>query len=159
MSGTILLKDMRIITPTSESKGDILIKDGIIAEMEGSISSSADKVIDGKGKLCVSPGLFDMHVHFRDPGLTHKEDIITGTDAAAAGGITGVVTLPNTKPATDTAETVKYIIEKAEGSGVTIYPSACITKGLLGEELCDYESLKKAGATVITDDGRPVENP
>ncbi|MBP0959248.1 MAG: dihydroorotase [Oscillospiraceae bacterium] len=159
MSGTILLKDMRIITPTSESKGDILIKDGIIAEIGDSISSSADKVIDGKGKLCVSPGLFDMHVHFRDPGLTHKEDIITGTDAAAAGGITGVVTMPNTKPATDTVETVKYIIEKAEGSGVTIYPSACITKGLLGQELCDYESLKKAGATVITDDGRPVQNP
>ena len=159
MQGTILLKNMRIITSSEETSGDILIKDGIITEIGEGISSSADKVIDGENRLSVCPGLFDMHVHFRDPGLTYKEDIITGTDAAAAGGITGVVTMPNTKPATDSAETVKYIIEKAEGSGVSVYPSACITKGLEGKELCDYESLKKAGATVITDDGRPVENP
>ncbi|MBR6696115.1 MAG: amidohydrolase family protein, partial [Oscillospiraceae bacterium] len=98
MSGTILLKDIRIITSSSESRGDILIKDGIIAEIGDSISSSADKVIDGKGKLCVSPGLFDMHVHFRDPGFTYKEDIETGSASAAAGGVTTVVLMGNTKP-------------------------------------------------------------
>ena len=159
MSGTILLKNMRIITSLEETKGDIMIKDGIITEIGENISSSAEKVIDGENRLCVCPGLFDMHVHFRDPGLTHKEDIITGTSAAVSGGITGVVCMPNTKPTIDSAETVRYIIEKAEGTGVSVYPSACITKGLKGEELCDYESLKNAGATVITDDGRPVENP
>lgn len=159
MSGTILLKNMRIITSLEETKGDIMIKDGIITEIGENISSSAERVIDGENRLCVCPGLFDMHVHFRDPGLTHKEDIITGTSAAVSGGITGVVCMPNTKPTIDSAETVRYIIEKAEGTGVSVYPSACITKGLKGEELCDYESLKNAGAIVITDDGRPVENP
>ena len=99
-----------------------------------------------------------MHVHFRDPGLTHKEDIITGAAAAAAGGFTGVACMPNTIPQIDNAKTIRYIIEKANSTGVDVYPVACITKLLKGVSLCDFYELKQAGAIAISDDGRPVEN-
>lgn len=104
------------------------------------------------------PSLFDMHVHFRDPGFTHKEDILTGANSALAGGFTGVACMPNTNPPIDNSETVKYIIEKAAQTGVLVYPVGCITKGLKGEELCDYDELKKAGAIAVSDDGKPVKN-
>ena len=159
MGESILLKNMRIITDSEEFFSDIFIKDGIIENIGENLTEKADRVIDGEKKLCACPGLFDMHVHFRDPGFTHKEDIITGTSSAAAGGFTGVVCMPNTKPATDSGEIIRYIIDKAEGSGVSVYPAGCITKGLKGEELCDYDEMKNAGAVVISDDGRPVENP
>ena len=99
-----------------------------------------------------------MHVHFRDPGLTYKEDIITGADAAKAGGVTGVLLMPNTKPACDNPETAEYILTKGSQTGINIYTSACITKGMQSGELCDYEALKQAGVIAVTDDGRPVEN-
>lgn len=104
------------------------------------------------------PSLFDMHVHFRDPGFTHKEDVLTGTNAALAGGFTGVACMPNTNPPIDNPETVRYIIEKAAQTGVAVYPVGCITKGLKGEELCNYDGLKKAGAIAVSDDGKPVKN-
>jgi len=104
------------------------------------------------------PSLFDMHVHFRDPGFTHKEDILTGANSALAGGFTGVACMPNTNPPIDNAEIVKYIIEKAAQTGISVCPVGCITKGLKGEELCDYDELKKAGAIAVSDDGKPVKN-
>ena len=104
------------------------------------------------------PSLFDMHVHFRDPGLTYKEDTLTGCSAALAGGVTGVLAMPNTKPPCDNPETIRYIIDKAQGTGVDVYPVGCITNRMSGDGLCDYDELKKAGCICISDDGRPVEN-
>lgn len=154
---SILIKNIRAVDTESDFFSDILINGGKIAEIDENIDCVADIVIDGTG-LVLMPSLFDMHVHFRDPGLTYKEDIITGCSAALAGGVTGVLAMPNTKPPCDNPETIRYIIDKAEGTGVEVYPVGCITKGMSGGELCDYDELKNAGCICISDDGRPVEN-
>lgn len=154
MKQSILFKNVRIVDADTDTVGDVLVKDGVIAEV-GKVSEAADRVIDGNGKLVVMPSLFDMHVHFRDPGFTHKEDVLTGCAAALAGGVSGVVCMPNTKPATDSKEIVDYIVNKAEPTGVSVYPAGCVTKGMLGKELYDHASI---GVRIISDDGRPVEN-
>ncbi len=139
--------------------GDILISDGVIEDISENISINKSAfVIDGEGRLVAFPSLFDMHVHFRDPGFIHKEDILTGANSALAGGFTGVACMPNTNPPIDNIDTIKYIIDKAAQTGVSVYPVGCITKGLKGEELCDYDKLKKAGAIAVSDDGKPVKN-
>lgn len=155
----ILLKNGYVVDSRNrvEGKKDILIKGKLIAEIADSIEYNAEKVIDCTG-LVVIPGLCDMHVHFRDPGQTHKEDIITGSEAAAAGGVTAVACMPNTSPVCDNPETIRYIINKAKDAKVKVYPVGCITKGLDGAELCDFDALKKAGAVAVSDDGRPVKN-
>lgn len=154
MNQSILFKNVRIVDAENDTVGDILVKDGVIAEV-GNVSEAADRVIEGNGKLVVMPSLFDMHVHFRDPGFTHKEDVLTGCAAALAGGVSGVVCMPNTKPPIDSKETVDYIVNKAEPTGVSVYPAGCVTKGMLGKELYDHSSI---GVRIISDDGRPVEN-
>lgn len=155
----IILRNVHAVDPVSglDCVTDIAVKDGRIARLGGCEGMTAQRDINCKGLYAV-PGLFDMHVHFRDPGLTHKEDILTGAAAAKAGGVTGVLLMPNTKPACDNAETVKYILEKGARTGINVYTSACITKGMQSGELCDYYELKKAGVFAVTDDGRPVEN-
>ena len=105
-----------------------------------------------------SPGFVDMHVHLRDPGQTHKEDILTGCAAAAAGGVTSVACMPNTKPAVDSPEVIRYILDKAQSAQARVYPVACVTKGMDGEALTDMAALKNAGAVAFSDDGRPVRN-
>ncbi len=154
MNQSILFKNVRIVDAENDTVGDVLVKDGVIAEV-GNVSETADRVIEGNGKLVVMPSLFDMHVHFRDPGFTHKEDVLTGCAAALAGGVSGVVCMPNTKPPIDSKETVDYIVNKAEPTGVSVYPAGCVTKGMLGKELYDHSSI---GVRIISDDGRPVEN-
>lgn len=154
MNRSILFKNVRIVDAGTDTIGDVLVKDGVIAEV-GNVSEAADRVIEGNGKLVVMPSLFDMHVHFRDPGFTHKEDVLTGCSAALAGGVSGVVCMPNTKPPIDSKETVDYIVNKAEPTGVSVYPAGCVTKGMLGKELYDHSSI---GVRIISDDGRPVEN-
>lgn len=154
MNRSILFKNVRIVDAETDTIGDVLVKDGVIAEV-GNVSEAADRVIEGNGKLVVMPSLFDMHVHFRDPGFTHKEDVLTGCAAALAGGVSGVVCMPNTKPPIDSRETVDYIVNKAELTGVSVYPAGCVTKGMLGKELYDHSSI---GVRIISDDGRPVEN-
>ncbi|MGN1304041.1 MAG: dihydroorotase [Oscillospiraceae bacterium] len=151
---SILFKNVRIVDAETDTIGDVLIKNDVIAEV-GAVSEAADRVIDGNGRLVVMPSLFDMHVHFRDPGFTHKEDVLTGCAAALAGGVSGVVCMPNTKPATDSKEIVDYIVKKSEPTGVSVYPAGCVTKGMLGKELYDHSSI---GVRIISDDGRPVEN-
>ena len=150
---SLLLKNVMIAGKGNDT-ADILIENGKITKI-GSVDSCGGRVIDGKGKLTVMPPLFDMHVHFRDPGFTHKEDILTGCASALAGGVTGVVCMPNTNPPIDSRETVEYILKKAEGTGVDVYPAACITKGMKGEELYEHAYT---GVRIISDDGRPVEN-
>ncbi|WP_028518881.1 dihydroorotase [Ruminococcus flavefaciens] len=153
----ILIRKIRAVDTETDIVTDVLISGGKISKLGNNISAEADKIIDGTG-LVLMPSLFDMHVHFRDPGLTHKEDILTGCAAALAGGVTGVLAMPNTKPPCDDPETIRYIIDKAEGTGVEVYPVGCITGGMSGNGLCDYEALKAAGCICISDDGRPVEN-
>ncbi|MGO4549072.1 dihydroorotase [Paenibacillus sp. 2TAB23] len=143
-----------------ESK-HIRIENGLIeAVIDGTQTpdTGSAEVIDAQGKL-VSPGFIDMHVHLRDPGFEYKEDIATGTRSAAKGGFTTIACMPNTRPVTDTAETVRYIKSKAEQVGVVkVLPYASITKNELGRELTDFASLKEAGAIGFTDDGVGVQN-
>ena len=154
---SILIKNIRAVDTALDTITDVFIKDGVIAETGEGLTASADQVIDGTG-LVLMPSLFDMHVHLRDPGFTHKEDVLTGCGAALAGGVTGVLAMPNTKPPCDNPGTIRYIKEKAVGTGVDVYPVGCITGGMSGNGLCDYEALKAAGCICISDDGRPVEN-
>lgn len=115
------------------------------------------RVIDAAG-LIVAPGLVDVHVHFRDPGLTWKEDILTGAAAAKAGGYTTVVCMANTKPAADTPEVIRYITEKGRETGIHVLAAAAVTKGLKGRELTDMQALAESGAAGFTDDGIPLMN-
>ncbi len=152
---SILLKNVRAADEMKETVCDVFVNNGMIEAAGKNLSVTADRVIDGGGRLAALPALFDMHVHFRDPGQTHKEDILTGCTAALAGGVGGVVCMPNTDPSVDSPETVEYITEKAKYTGVAVYPAGCITKGMKGEELYDWSKL---GVRIISDDGRPVKN-
>lgn len=157
---TILIKNGRLINPSEnlDKVMDIFVEDGIIKEKAESIEKQADTVIDAPG-CYVMPGLIDLHVHFRDPGLTYKEDIETGSKAAAKGGFTTVCCMPNTKPVVDNVETVKYIIEKGEKTGLTnVLPVGAVTKNMAGVEITDVEELKKAGICAISEDGKSVMN-
>ena len=116
---------------------------------------SGAEIYDCTG-LIIGPGLVDPHVHFRDPGFTHKEDIETGARAAARGGVTGVILMANTRPPVDNTDTLKYVLSKGQTTDIHIYSAATITKGLKGEELTDMESLSEAGAICFTDDGIPI---
>lgn len=136
---------------------DLKIENGILCAMAEHLEADGTPELDCQG-LTALPALFDMHVHFRDPGLTYKEDIHTGAAAALAGGFSGVACMPNTKPPIDSPETVRYILEKAAATGVAVHPVGCITKGMQGEALCEYEALQRAGICAISDDGRPVES-
>lgn len=154
---SILIKNIRAVDTKKDTITDVFLKDGKISAVGENLDVTADRTVDGTD-LVLMPSLFDMHVHFRDPGLTYKEDILTGCSAALAGGVTGVLAMPNTKPPCDSPETISYIIDKARNTGVEVYPVGCITNGMNGGELCDYEALKNAGCICISDDGRPVEN-
>ena len=157
---TILIKNGRLINPSEnlDKVMDIFVEDGIIKEKAESIEKQADTVIDAAG-CYVMPGLIDLHVHFRDPGLTYKEDIETGSKAAAKGGFTTVCCMPNTKPVVDNVETVKYSIEKGEKTGLTnVLPVGAVTKNMAGVEITDVEELKKAGICAISEDGKSVMN-
>ena len=138
---------------------DILIKDGKIAEISEKIDVSdygkEVQIIDASGKK-IGPGLVDVHVHFRDPGFTYKEDIETGALSAAKGGFTAVVLMANTKPTVDNEETLAYVLEKGEKTAIHVHTCAAITKSLQGETLTDMEGLKDAGAVGFTDDGIPI---
>ena len=116
------------------------------------------EVLDATG-LVVAPGLVDVHVHFRDPGFTHKEDMFTGAAAAAKGGFTSVVLMANTKPCVDNEETLAYVISKGAETGIHVYTCANVTLGMKGRELVDMECLKEKGAVGFTDDGVPIMDP
>lgn len=156
----LLIKNGTVVDTVNEKiiSKDILCEDGVIVNIDDCIDKDVDfdgEVIDASGKI-VAPGLFDVHVHFRDPGLTHKEDIYTGANAAKRGGFTSVVMMANTKPVNDNPETLKYTLEKGRETGINVYAATCITKGMQGKELVDMENLKKLGAAGFTDDGLPI---
>ena len=153
----LLIKNGRVYGAEADS-ADVLIKDGIVAEIAGSIPETEQMtVIDATG-LYVAPGLFDMHVHFRDPGFEYKEDILTGAAAAAAGGVTTCCCMPNTMPVADNPDVIKYIIDKAKDAPIRVLPYGAVTLGQKGLELTDFAALKKAGAIALSDDGNPVQN-
>lgn len=170
----LLLKNGYMVDPASGTEGyrDILIdsdagkivriasKGTPVAEMAGDAlgqAACADYVeeIDLDGQI-VAPGLVDVHVHFRDPGFTYKEDIYTGAAAAAKGGFTSVVLMANTKPAVDNPETLAYVLNRGKETGIHVYSCANVTKGLQGKELTDMEMLGGQGAAGFTDDGIPL---
>ena len=156
----LLIKNGRVVHPVTGTVllQDILAEDGRISLLERGLPPEADQVVDASG-LVVAPGLVDMHVHFRDPGLTYKEDIISGCAAAARGGVTSVACMANTSPAVDRPEQVKYVLDRAkQANGVGVYPIAALSKGLQGEEPTDAEALKAAGAIALSDDGNTVDN-
>jgi dihydroorotase len=158
---SLLLTGGRVVDPANhfDSIADVLILDGKISAVGKKLSAPAGgKTFDAKGKI-VSPGLIDLHVHFREPGQTAKETIATGTAAAARGGFTSVVCMPNTAPAIDSAGTVALIHERAREQGVVnVFVTGAISKNLAGEELAPIGGLKKAGVVAITDDGHCIQN-
>ena len=154
-----VIKNVRILDPASATDitGDIGIENGKIAAIGTVETKAEDQVLDGKG-LVAAPGLVDTHVHFRDPGLTYKEDIYSGARAAAAGGFTSVVCMANTKPVADNADTVSYIVNKGKKTNIHVYATAAVTKAFDGKNLTDFRDLLKAGAVGFTDDGIPIKD-
>lgn len=154
----ILIKNGRMVDPASgiDEALDVVLEDGRIKALGKFPKTEAyEEVIDAAGKI-VAPGLVDIHVHFRDPGLTYKEDIVTGAAAAAAGGYTTVVCMANTKPVVDSVETLSDLRTRARELPVQVLNAAAVTKGLKGEELTDMRALRAAGAAGFTDDGIPI---
>ena len=148
----------RLVDPLSktEKQADLLIENGKIAAVGEPLDESrCEQIVDAQG-LVVAPGVVDVHVHFRDPGLTYKEDILTGAAAAAAGGFTTVICMANTKPPVDNEETLRYVLEKRKETGIHVLTCACVTKGMAGRELTDMERLRELGAAGFTDDGIPI---
>ena len=154
-----VIKNVRILDPASvtDMVGDIGIDGGKITAIGTVEAKAEDTVLDGKG-LVAAPGLVDTHVHFRDPGLTYKEDIYSGAHAAAAGGFTSVVCMANTKPIADNPDTISYIVKKGKKTGIHVYTAAAVTKEFDGKNLTDFKELLQAGAIGFTDDGIPIKD-
>ena len=163
----VIFKNGTVIDPASGlmDKRDILVKGENVVKIAPNIDVEAVKrenkdakdikVLDCSGRY-IGPGLVDVHVHFRDPGFTYKEDIESGSVAAAKGGFTSVILMANTKPAVDNEETIWYVLDKGKKTGIQVYTCANVTKGMKGEKLNDFKTLLKAGAIGFTDDGVPL---
>lgn len=159
----MLIKNGTLIDPKTKTskKVDIYIEKGIIKNIEENLAAkpeyTAETIVDADG-LIVAPGLIDTHIHFRDPGFTYKEDLHTGSLAAARGGVTSVICMANTSPTVDSVPILNDILTRAEKEDIRIFQAAAISRSLKGEELTDMEDLKAAGACGFTDDGIPLKN-
>ena len=159
----ILIKDGRLLDPATDtdSKMDVLVEDGKVVKREIWIDEekeNVDEIIHAYG-CYVMPGLIDLHVHLREPGFEYKETIETGTKAMAKGGFTSVCPMPNTKPSTDSAEVVNWVLDKAkQDSPINVLPVGAITIGQEGNELTDIEGMQEAGIVAISEDGKSVMN-
>lgn len=157
----LLIKNGRVIDPSQKIDDtlDVLVENGLVKEIgKGLAAPTGVETIDAAGTYVV-PGLIDMHVHLRDPGLEYKEDIISGTKAAVAGGFTSVCCMPNTKPVIDNKTVASYIINKAKAEGFcNVFPVGSITYGLSGERMAEMGELKESGCVAVSDDGKPVDN-
>ncbi|MEM1222525.1 MAG: dihydroorotase [Verrucomicrobiota bacterium] len=160
MANILWISGGRVIDPANERDeiGDIYAVNGLLVDALTDAQKKEAKKVDSKG-LIVAPGLVDIHVHFRDPGQTHKEDIKSGSRAAAAGGFTTVVCMPNTSPVCDNAGTIQRIMDKAAKDAVIkVIPTGCLTLGMNGESLAPTGQLKNAGVIAMTDDGKCVQS-
>src|SRR5215217_5950931 len=156
----IWIKNARVIDPAAkrDAVGDLFVSDGKFVDSLSATARKRAKPIDARG-LVACPGLVDIHVHFREPGQTHKETFGTGSRAAAAGGFTTVVCMPNTSPVADNAGTIQYMKDViARDAVVRVFPTGCITVGMKGQALAPIGSLKRAGVVAITDDGDCVQS-
>ncbi len=156
----LLIQNGTVINPAdqTETAADVLVEDGIIKKIAPKQKVKADRVVDAEG-CYVMPGFIDMHVHLRDPGQEHKETVETGARAAAHGGFTTIVAMPNTKPVVDNADVVNYVHNKAKDMRlVNILQTGAITKGQRGEELSDIEAMVEAGIPALSEDGKTVMN-
>ncbi len=155
---SLVIANGHVIDPASglSKRGDVLIDNGSVKAIGGDLNG--DERIDATGCV-VCPGLVDIHVHFREPGFESKETIATGGQAAARGGFTSVVTMPNTDPAIDNAGLVDFVMRRArEGSPIKVWPSACATKGRAGKQMTEMAEIREAGAVAVTDDGSDIES-
>jgi dihydroorotase len=155
-----LLKGGRVVDPANARDGifDLLIDGDRIAQIAKDIPANGMQAIDVPAGFVIVPGLFDMHVHLREPGQEHKETVATGTAAAVAGGFTAVACMPNTSPINDNAGVTEYILQKAAQANLArVYPIGAVSKGSNGDELADIAELRQAGCVGISDDGRPVK--
>ena len=156
----LLIQNGTVVNPGdgTEIKADVLVEDGKIKKIAPKQKMKADRVIDAAG-CYVMPGFIDMHVHLRDPGMEHKDTVETGAQAAARGGFTTIVAMPNTKPVVDNSDVVNYVHNKAKDMRlVHILQAGAVTKGQRGEELSDIESMVEAGIPAISEDGKTVMN-
>lgn len=155
----LLIKGCRVVDPSAgmDASADILCENGIIRAVGLSDAPEGCAVLDARG-LTASPGLVDMHTHLRDPGQTYKEDIFTACAAAAAGGVTTLLAMPNTVPCADTPEVLRAVAEKAASAGVHVHLAAAATVGRRGKTFTDFASLVQNGAAAFSDDGSPVES-
>jgi len=156
----LLLSGARVVDPEQEAiiEQDVLIVGNKIEKIADNISRDGVKKIDLSDKL-ILPGLIDLHVHLREPGFKHKETIATGTEAAAKGGFTSVVCMPNTNPVLDSEPLIESVVKRSKEQGVVnVFPVGAITKGSQGEELAEIGSMNEAGIVAISDDGNPVMN-
>lgn len=156
----ILIKNGHVIDPLHKRDEvlDVLIEDKMIVKTQKEINEPADQVLDADG-LYVMPGFIDLHVHLRDPGLTYKETLTTGGEAAARGGVTTICAMPNTKPVTDTKEMVAELHRRAEAEcPVHVIQLGAVTKGQMGKELADIKGMAEAGCHAISEDGKSVMN-
>ena len=157
---SLWIQNARVIDPAAkrDGPGDVFIRDGKFVASLSAAEKKRAKKIDAAG-LVACPGLVDIHVHFREPGQTHKETIATGSRAAAAGGFTTVVCMPNTAPVADNAGTIQFIKDAVERDAVVrVFPTGCITVGMKGQALAPIGSLKRTGVVAITDDGDCVQS-
>jgi dihydroorotase, multifunctional complex type len=157
---TILIQNGHVVDPLTRMDGcyDVLIRDGRIEKVAEHIDEDADRMLDAKD-CYVLPGLIDLHVHFRDPGLEYKETLSTGGRAAVKGGVTTVCAMPNTKPVIDDGEKVASVHERAKGEALThVIQLGAVTKGQKGEELADICGMAKAGCHAVSEDGKSVMN-
>jgi dihydroorotase len=158
MARDLLIKGGRVVDPASGLDGvaDILVSEGKIARVDKDIASEGAEILDVSGMI-VMPGLIDMHVHLREPGFKEKEDIESGSAAAAVGGFTAVACMPNTEPALDNDAVIAEVVKKAAEIGLCrVYPIGAVTKGRRGQELAELGEMKAAGAVAFSDDGSPV---
>ena len=155
----LLIKGGRVIDPASgfDQTVDLRIENGRITGLGPGLDSPGAQVISAAG-MVVAPGLVDLHVHLREPGFEEKETVATGRAAAARGGVTTLVAMPNTRPAADCPEVIALVREKAEPTGVRVLPAGAVSVGQRGQALTDFAALRRAGAPAVTDDGMPIQN-
>ena len=165
MSEALYLRNATLLQPSRDlqTPGELLLADGVVKTLHTGAAGALEEQARGLGAqvvdctgLFVAPGLIDAHVHLREPGGTHKETIATGTAAAAAGGVTTVVAMPNTVPVTDSVEVLRFVQSADREPAVRVLAMPAVTAGSMGERLTDFAALHDAGAVGFTDDGKPV---